>query len=165
MMTLSPTRVLAMSALLACGTLFTAGCSSDSADPGAAASSAAAVATSAASAAASSAEEAAEGAASSAGAVASSAVAAASSVAASATGGNGAFTLAEVQQHATSGDCWTAIDGKVYDLTTWEDKHPGGAERIVSLCGTDGTAAFTAQHNTQEEPNETLAEYQIGTLS
>lgn len=95
-------------------------------------------------------------------------MAAASSVAASATataGGNGSFTLAEVQQHNTSGDCWTAIDGKVYDLTTWEDKHPGGAERIVSLCGTDGTAAFTGQHSTQEEPNETLAEYQIGVLS
>ena len=162
-MTITPRRrAAALSVVLACGVLLTAGCSSETSDTAAATSSAAAVATAAASSAATTAEDAA----SSGAAVASSALAAASSVAASPSGagGNGSFTMADVAQHSTSGDCWTAIDGKVYDLTTWEDKHPGGAERIVSLCGTDGTAAFTGQHSTQEEPNETLAEYQIGVL-
>ena len=131
----------------------------------------------AASAAASAAESVAASAATSVASDAASAAASAESAAASATAaasavasagesvtGNGAFTMAQVAEHATSGDCWTAIDGKVYDLTDWEDQHPGGAARIVSLCGTDGTSAFSDQHGSQSEPNETLAQYQIGVL-
>jgi cytochrome b involved in lipid metabolism len=75
------------------------------------------------------------------------------------------YTLAEVSAHSTAADCWTAISGVVYDVTKWEGLHPGGQARIVSLCGTDGTAAFQAQHGTQTKPNEILATYQIGTLS
>lgn len=136
------------------------GSSSGSDAASAAATAAASAAASTAESAASSVASAAESAVASAGAAASSAVASAGEAAT----GNGAFTLAQVAEHNTSGDCWTAIDGKVYDLTDWEDKHPGGAARIVSLCGTDGTSAFSEQHGTQSEPNETLAEYQIGVL-
>lgn len=125
-----------------------------------AASAAASAAQSVAESAAGSVASAAESAAASAGAAASSAVASAGE----SVTGNGAFTMAQVAEHATSGDCWTAIDGKVYDLTDWEDQHPGGAARIVSLCGTDGTSAFSDQHGSQSEPNETLAQYQIGVL-
>jgi uncharacterized membrane protein len=31
------------------------------------------------------------------------------------------YTMAEVKAHSAAGDCWVAIDGKVYDLTNWED--------------------------------------------
>ncbi len=78
---------------------------------------------------------------------------------------DGTFTAAEVATHNTAGDCWTSINGNVYDLTDWEDKHPGGAERIIALCGTDGSSAFDDQHSGEPEPEDMLAEYKIGVLA
>ena len=72
---------------------------------------------------------------------------------------------AEVATHNSAGDCWTSINGKVYDVTDWEDKHPGGAERIIALCGTDGSSAFDDQHAGEPKPEDMLAEYQIGVLA
>ncbi len=80
-------------------------------------------------------------------------------------GAEGIFTLAEVADHADRSSCWAAINGNVYDLTTWIGQHPGGADRILSICGTDATAAFTTQHNGQQRPEAELATFQIGTLS
>lgn len=74
------------------------------------------------------------------------------------------FTMAEVRQHASRASCWAVVDGKVYDLTSWISRHPGGPDRILGLCGTDGTAAFTQQHSTQTRPNEMLASFYLGTL-
>jgi cytochrome b involved in lipid metabolism len=76
-----------------------------------------------------------------------------------------AYTMADVQAHASATSCWTAIDGKVYDVTNWEAKHPGGQQRIVGLCGTDGSAAFHGQHGTQTKAVQILGSYEIGTLS
>ncbi|MFN7160984.1 MAG: cytochrome b5 domain-containing protein [Candidatus Gracilibacteria bacterium] len=42
-----------------------------------------------------------------------------------------------VAAHNTSSDCWAIINGKVYDLTNWEDKHLGGKEAILRSCGKD----------------------------
>ena len=78
---------------------------------------------------------------------------------------DGTFTAAEVATHNSAGDCWTSINGKVYDLTDWEDKHPGGAARIIALCGTDGSSAFDDQHGGEPKPEDMLAEYQIGVLA
>lgn len=159
------------------------GCSSDAANSAksAVASAGASVASAAASAGASAASQAAESAksavasAASSGAsalqskgadVAASASAAVSSAAAGATGSsNGSYSLAQVKEHGTASDCWVAINGNVYNVTAWEQQHPGGAQNIINLCGTDGTAAFTAQHGNQSEPNSELAEFKIGTLS
>jgi uncharacterized membrane protein len=74
------------------------------------------------------------------------------------------FSMAQVKQHASASSCWTAIDGKVYDVTSWISQHPGGPARILSLCGTDATSAFHAQHSTQARPNSVLAGFYIGTL-
>lgn len=74
------------------------------------------------------------------------------------------ITMAQVQQHASATSCWTVVDGKVYDVTNWINQHPGGPQRIIGLCGTDGTAAFHGQHGSQSQPNKTLAGFQIGTL-
>jgi cytochrome b involved in lipid metabolism/uncharacterized membrane protein len=74
------------------------------------------------------------------------------------------YSMSDVKAHATAADCWTAINATVYNLTTWEGKHPGGEKDIVTLCGTDGTAAYTGQHGTQRKPASALAEYAIGSL-
>lgn len=75
------------------------------------------------------------------------------------------YTIGQVATHNTAADCWVAVDGKVYDVTEWQQLHPGGAQRITNLCGTDGTAAFRDQHGSASRPNENLAKYLIGTLS
>jgi cytochrome b involved in lipid metabolism len=74
------------------------------------------------------------------------------------------YTAADVAQRNTADNCWTSIDGTVYDLTDWEDQHPGGAERIIQLCGTDGTSAFDDQHGGEAKPETILAGYEIGVL-
>jgi cytochrome b involved in lipid metabolism len=77
----------------------------------------------------------------------------------------GKYTLADVQAHNSQASCWTTINGGIYDLTSWISNHPGGEAAILSLCGTDGTAAFTAQHGGQGRPEAELASLKIGTLS
>lgn len=75
------------------------------------------------------------------------------------------YTLAQVQQHNTAGDCWAAINGGVYNLTDWISQHPGGPERITPLCGTDASAAFNAQHSGQSKPESTLTRFYLGELA
>lgn len=74
------------------------------------------------------------------------------------------ITMAEVTTHATSTDCWTVIDGTVYDLTSWVSEHPGGAGPIQSLCGTDGTSSFQTQHAGEALPEAELTGLAIGTV-
>jgi cytochrome b involved in lipid metabolism len=73
------------------------------------------------------------------------------------------YTLAEVATHATAQDCWTTINGNVYNLTPFVAQHPGGPA-ILKVCGKDGTATFTAKHSTQAAPNAQLAKLKIGVL-
>ncbi len=57
------------------------------------------------------------------------------------------ISLSELSEHNTETDCWVIYQGKVYDLTTWLTKHPGGVKAISKYCGTEGfEAAFKAQH-------------------
>lgn len=71
------------------------------------------------------------------------------------------YSLADVEMHATQDSCRAAIDGKVYDLTNWVNKHPGGADKIVAICGTDATEAFANQHDAQEKPENQLMQFAI----
>lgn len=84
---------------------------------------------------------------------------------ASATATTAAITAAEVAQHNTPDDCWTSINGTVYNVTAWIDQHPGGEQRILNLCGIDGTSQFDGQHEGQPKPETTLAGFEVGTLS
>ena len=74
------------------------------------------------------------------------------------------YTLAQVKTHAKASNCWSAINGNVYNLTKWVTRHPGGSSVIVMLCGKDGSAAFKARHGNQGQPNATLASFKVGTL-
>ncbi len=75
------------------------------------------------------------------------------------------YTMADVAGHNTKEDCWAAIDGGVYNLTSWIAQHPGGPDKIIGLCGTDATTAFRNKHDSQEKPNHQLAEFKIGVLA
>lgn len=77
----------------------------------------------------------------------------------------GGITMGEVAKHNSSASCYTAIEGAVYDLTSWINQHPGGSAAIKSLCGVDGTAVFNDQHGGQGKPEKTLTAYRIGALA
>ena len=75
------------------------------------------------------------------------------------------FTMTQVRANNTARSCWTVIDGVVYDLTKWISNHPGGSGAILFLCGTDGTNAFSAQHQNQARPAIRLDTYRLGSLN
>ena len=77
----------------------------------------------------------------------------------------GTITSADVIQHATPDDCWTIIDGAVYDMTPFLNQHPGGSAAIAGICGVDGTAGFLAQHGSASAPNAQLESLKIGVLA
>lgn len=77
---------------------------------------------------------------------------------------NTGYTMSQVALASGESKCWTVVSGKVYDLTAFTNQHPGGKAKILSICGKDGTAAFTAQHGSQRKPAEELAGLEIGVL-
>ena len=84
------------------------------------------------------------------------------------TGENGetekTYTMEEVVKHNSKESCWSVIRGKVYDLTNWINKHPGGADKILRICGKDGTDLFVRQHGGKEKPEKILEIFKIGVL-
>jgi hypothetical protein len=75
------------------------------------------------------------------------------------------YTMERVRANNSADYCFTVISGKVYDLTKWIKSHPGGSGAILSLCGTDGTAAFNSQHRGEGTPTARLAGYLLGPLA
>jgi cytochrome b involved in lipid metabolism len=49
---------------------------------------------------------------------------------------------AEIEQHVEVGDCWIVIEGRVYDVSEFMIRHPGGRWIILAQAGKDATAAF-----------------------
>jgi cytochrome b involved in lipid metabolism len=62
----------------------------------------------------------------------------------------GVYTVAQVAEHYTSSDCWTIIEGDVYDITEHIATHEGGDE-ILRACGIDGTTLFTQRRTSEGE--------------
>lgn len=75
-----------------------------------------------------------------------------------------AFTMTQVSSHNSAASCYTQVDGVVYDVTSYVSKHPGGQTAIKSICGVDGTAAFSGQHGGQGKPSSVLAQFKIGVI-
>lgn len=71
------------------------------------------------------------------------------------------YTLAQVAAHASETDCWTVINGNVYDITSYVPKHPGGVQQIMRVCGTDGTQAFVRKHDGDTRPKDVLVDFKI----
>lgn len=74
------------------------------------------------------------------------------------------YTMAEVSSHNSRTNCYTVVNGSVYDVTGFISQHPGGAPAVLSLCGIDGSSAFIDQHSGQRRPANELASFKIGTL-
>jgi hypothetical protein len=59
---------------------------------------------------------------------------------------NDGIPLSQVRQHDSRQDCWVAINGKVYDLTSFLKSHPGGANPILAYAGRDASKAWNQIH-------------------
>lgn len=77
----------------------------------------------------------------------------------------GGISMTQIAQHNSRTSCWSAINGNVYDLTSWIPNHPGGEQAIIQLCGTDGSAKFNGQHGGQQRQAMVLAGFKIGALT
>lgn len=75
------------------------------------------------------------------------------------------YTLADVKTHNSATSCWSAINGNVYDLTSWVNAHPGGRMAILMICGKDGSPLFNTQHGGQNKPASILTKFKIGALN
>mmetsp|Transcript_101663 Transcript_101663/g.270400 ORF Transcript_101663/g.270400 Transcript_101663/m.270400 type:complete len:140 (-) Transcript_101663:41-460(-) len=65
------------------------------------------------------------------------------------------ISVEELQRHSTPKDCWLAVHGLVYDVTTFLPDHPGGSEIVEVLGGQDASADFEDALHTataREEP-------------
>lgn len=53
--------------------------------------------------------------------------------------------FSELSIHNTKSDCWLAVGGHIYDVTTYFGSHPGGDDVILKYCGTDATGPFQSK--------------------
>lgn len=79
-----------------------------------------------------------------------------------------AYTLEQVAEHASKEDCWIIISDKVYDVTEFIAKHPGGAEVLANQCGKESTQAFQTQGGEGSHSGDArgmLAGLQVGIIT
>jgi len=71
------------------------------------------------------------------------------------------YTWDEVHNHRSTDDCWFVVKGKVYDVTSWVPKHPGG-KIIMNGAGRDATPMFMSYHPLYVQSY--LSKYEIGEI-
>jgi hypothetical protein len=74
------------------------------------------------------------------------------------------LSMDEVRRHNTPDDCWTVVDGNVYDVTSFVARHPAGAGAIEDMCGTDASEDFLGEHDGQGEAEKWLETLKIGVV-
>ncbi|CAH7682785.1 cytochrome b5-like heme/steroid binding domain-containing protein [Phakopsora pachyrhizi] len=58
------------------------------------------------------------------------------------------ITRSELKEHRSlkDGEVWSSFNGKVYNLTSYLDFHPGGRKELLRVGGKDGTELFMKTH-------------------
>uniref|UniRef100_A0A8B9LA26 Cytochrome b5 heme-binding domain-containing protein n=1 Tax=Astyanax mexicanus TaxID=7994 RepID=A0A8B9LA26_ASTMX len=80
-------------------------------------------------------------------------------------GANAVYTWDEVQKHNHRGDQWVVIERKVYNVSNWVNRHPGGRRVIGHYAGEDATEAFTAFHPDQKFVRKFMKPLLVGELA
>ncbi|TVY12780.1 Acyl-CoA dehydrogenase apdG [Lachnellula arida] len=57
------------------------------------------------------------------------------------------FTQADVASHNKPDNLYIVVDEDVYDLTTFQDEHPGGKKILTRVAGKDASKQFWKYHN------------------
>ncbi|MFA4942791.1 MAG: cytochrome b5-like heme/steroid binding domain-containing protein [Patescibacteria group bacterium] len=74
------------------------------------------------------------------------------------------YSLADVSLHKTASDCWTIIDGSVYNITAYvtSNQHPGG-DNVSGACGIDASRIFAnIRKHSSALTAEVLQQYYLG---
>ncbi len=74
---------------------------------------------------------------------------------------------AELARHAGTDDCWMAIEGVVYDFTTYIPRHPAPPVVMTDWCGKDATQQYrTKGYGRPHSPaaDALLPQYRVGVL-
>ncbi|KAK3745066.1 hypothetical protein QZH41_014564, partial [Actinostola sp. cb2023] len=74
------------------------------------------------------------------------------------------FTWEELRQRNTKQQAYVAIRGKVYDVTKFIDRHPGGRDVLLMAAGRDVTMVFESYHAFSEKAPKVLEKYCVGEL-
>lgn len=74
------------------------------------------------------------------------------------------YTWQEVAKHNSAASCWIYVGDKVYDITAWLDRHPGGKEHLLLAAGRDCTDLFPSYHPFTDKPEAVLRKFEIGTI-
>lgn len=75
------------------------------------------------------------------------------------------YTAAVVATHNNTSSCWSIVNAKVYDLTDYISRHPGGSQSVKDICGRDGSSAFNGQHGGDAKPENVLSKYYLAPLA
>ncbi|EPY50152.1 NADPH-hemoprotein reductase [Schizosaccharomyces cryophilus OY26] len=73
-------------------------------------------------------------------------------------------TKEELKKHNTKEDCWIAVRGKVYNVTTYLPYHPDGAKKILKHAAIDATGQYMKAHDYVNE-EEMLKTCFVGPLA
>lgn len=62
------------------------------------------------------------------------------------------ISTSELSKHNSKDDCWIVYKNKVYDITSYISRHPGGENKIVRNCGdpVKFEEDFTNKHGTSK---------------
>ncbi|XP_005408195.1 PREDICTED: fatty acid desaturase 3 isoform X2 [Chinchilla lanigera] len=84
-------------------------------------------------------------------------------------GGRGAllptFRWEQIRAHSLPGDKWLVIERRVYDISKWAQRHPGGSRLIGHHGAEDATEAFHAFHQDLRFVRKFLRPLLIGELA
>eukprot|EP00339_Tiarina_fusa_P028806 CAMPEP_0117047984 /NCGR_PEP_ID=MMETSP0472-20121206/33149_1 /TAXON_ID=693140 ORGANISM="Tiarina fusus, Strain LIS" /NCGR_SAMPLE_ID=MMETSP0472 /ASSEMBLY_ACC=CAM_ASM_000603 /LENGTH=133 /DNA_ID=CAMNT_0004760869 /DNA_START=8 /DNA_END=409 /DNA_ORIENTATION=+ len=73
------------------------------------------------------------------------------------------YTWDEIKKHKTQDDLWVVVSGKVYDVTSWLPRHPGGFA-IMNAAGDDATEWMKEILPHPETAWKELEDYYIGNV-
>jgi cytochrome-b5 reductase len=74
------------------------------------------------------------------------------------------YSLDEVAKHKSKTDLWIVVWNHVYNVTEYQEDHPGGKEFLLENAGDDATTAYEdIGHST--DAREILENYRIGKLT
>ena len=66
-----------------------------------------------------------------------------------------------MQLWGNSNSLWI-VENKLYDLTEYVDKHPGGKHWLTLTKGQDITEYFVTHHLNEQKARDVLASYYVG---
>ncbi|MFA6534488.1 MAG: cytochrome b5 domain-containing protein [Patescibacteria group bacterium] len=77
-------------------------------------------------------------------------------------GAKSVLNKVEVAKHNSLSDCYLIVSGKVYNVSSYINQHPGGRQNITNNCGQEVSGIFAASHSNFAW--DLLARYYLGPL-